>query len=189
LTRLFSARPIQELKVTHEHWYNLAVTDLVVNGKATGLPNIAFAVTNDVIGSFVDSGTSVLGMGPLPFASLQQTFTSGSLGSLPGMKELWNGQCVPQTEVDPVKGQYPGIEVHIDATGTYTGKGEQIKVFHIPANSYLLKAGKNYCLGIAQISGIGVILGDVFLENYVTVYNPESGTVGLGPLKSGTCVV
>jgi hypothetical protein len=40
-----------------------------------------------------------------------------------------------------------------------------------------------------QISGIGVILGDVFLENYVTVYDPTPGaaSVGLAPLKPGTC--
>jgi Eukaryotic aspartyl protease len=144
--------PVVELKVTHEHWYNLAVVDLQVDGAGTGLPHIAFSVTNDVIGSFVDSGTSVLAMGPLPFASLQQRFTTGALGQLPGVKELWNGQCVPQTEVDPIITKLPPIDVHIDATGTYNPNSADIKVFSVPPSSYLLKADKNYCLGIAEVS-------------------------------------
>ena len=88
--------------------------------------------------------------------------------------------------IDPVISSYPDVNVHIDTNGNHGPAN--IVSFAIPPASYLLDTGADYCLGIAQVSGIGVILGDVFLENFVTVYNPAEGSIGLAPLVPGSCV-
>ncbi|KNC52002.1 pregnancy-associated glycoprotein 6 [Thecamonas trahens ATCC 50062] len=180
--------PFVDIYVTHEHWYNIEVVDFVIDGHGLGLPELVYKVTNDVIGSFVDSGTSLLLLGSLPFAALAERMTT-QYASLPGMSgssNFFTGACFPTSLVDPQLANYPAISVAIKTNDPK--ERTKVVTLAIPASSYLLKAGSQRCLGIASVSGIGAILGDVFLENYYTVYYPQAGKISIAEVFESNCV-
>ena len=57
--------------IVHKHWFNFKLMDIQVDGKSIGVPTIFYEFRNDVLGSFVDSGTSVVLLGTYTFGQLQ----------------------------------------------------------------------------------------------------------------------
>jgi len=68
-----------------DRWYNLYLQDVLIGDVSIGVPPLYYRTTNDVIGSFVDSGTSVILMGPYIFSAFQTLYQNSSYCNLPGI--------------------------------------------------------------------------------------------------------
>ena len=165
--------------VTTQRWYNLHVQGIAVGGNKVDVPSWFFSTRNDAIGSFVDSGTTVVLMGPVIFDQFASTFTA-AYPSLPGLKSILGGQCVSKDSINVAS--YPNVVVSL------AGEDGASVDISIPPSSYLMDAGSVYCPGIAGgVPSLGVILGDVALENYYVVYDRANTRVGFAPLVKDGC--
>eukprot|EP01111_Echinosteliopsis_oligospora_P011016 TRINITY_DN3532_c1_g1_i1.p1 TRINITY_DN3532_c1_g1~~TRINITY_DN3532_c1_g1_i1.p1 ORF type:complete len:376 (+),score=93.40 TRINITY_DN3532_c1_g1_i1:75-1202(+) len=162
-----------------DRWYNLIVKDVLVGSVSLGLPQFAYATTNDVIGSFIDSGTSTLLMSPSIFSSFQTVYQNNfcSLPGICGNNTLFTGECYPVDQIQPHIVEYPSINFLVE--------GEQGEfTLSLPASSYLMNISDQYCFGVQSVIGVGLVMGDIFLENYYVVYDRENVRVGFAPLSS-----
>eukprot|EP01102_Stenamoeba_stenopodia_P013574 TRINITY_DN4427_c0_g1_i1.p1 TRINITY_DN4427_c0_g1~~TRINITY_DN4427_c0_g1_i1.p1 ORF type:complete len:469 (-),score=110.32 TRINITY_DN4427_c0_g1_i1:40-1389(-) len=167
-----------------DRWYNLLLQDIQIGGVSIGVPPFYYRTTNDVIGSFVDSGTSTILMGPYIFSAFQTLFQNSSYCNLPGIcgpDSFFTGQCFTTDEIDPVLDDYPPISfVLLDI---YSNPFS----LDVPASSYIMPTPDNsqYCFGVQPVAGLGVILGDLFMENYYIVFDRNEMQVGFAPV--GDC--
>jgi hypothetical protein len=122
-----------------------------------GFREFMYVTTNDVIGAFVDSGTSVIITGPAAFSAIQNIFQT-NYSFLPGIKNLFppGSGCVSKQIINPVITKFPTLSFVIGA-----GAGNPDVVLHTPPKQYLMDTGNTYCLGIAGFAGVGVVLGDM----------------------------
>lgn len=151
--------------------------DIKVGTISVNIPDFFYWTTNDVIGGFVDSGTSVYLVAPAIFQSIQNIFQS-SFGHLPGVSNiLFSGGCVPSSQMGNKLSEFPLIFTQFPnmAGGTFT--------LSMPPESYLMLVNNSYCLGIVGNAGTGIVLGDVFMENYYIAFDKAKGRVGFAPLK------
>eukprot|EP00696_Hemimastix_kukwesjijk_P018023 gnl/Hemi2/680_TR243_c0_g2_i1.p1 gnl/Hemi2/680_TR243_c0_g2~~gnl/Hemi2/680_TR243_c0_g2_i1.p1 ORF type:complete len:463 (-),score=83.29 gnl/Hemi2/680_TR243_c0_g2_i1:61-1269(-) len=169
---------IQYLPVVQDHWYNLPLQDLQIAGTSIGLPAMVYSYLNDQIGTFPDSGTSVLVMGPAIFAQFQATFQA-SFCALPGVcgnSNLFNGLCVSDADMGASLSKFPQLEfVFADAQG-------KLVTLPVPATAYMMHQNGQYCLGAAAVPSTGVVLGDVFMQNYYIVHDRANKQVGFAPV-------
>jgi len=144
--------------VTQERWWNIHILDVLVGNNSLDIPDFFYWTTNDVIGGFVDSGTSIFLVAPIVFQSIQTIFQT-KYTSLPGvMTVLFNGGCVSDEQMGNQLPNFPTISVVIpDENGvSFT--------LSMPPQSYFLHTQQTYCLGIAGNPGTGIILGDVLCK-------------------------
>jgi hypothetical protein len=163
--------------VTQKRWWNIHVLDIKVGGKSINVPEYFYWTTNDVIGGFVDSGTSVFLVAPVVYSEIQRVFQENYSG-LPGVAHvLFSGGCVPAAEMGDKVKLFPNVTVSLpdENTGAAFSLG-------MPPESYLLFANDAYCLGIVGNPGTGIILGDVFMENYYIVFDKQKNRLGFAPL-------
>lgn len=179
-SKVANGASIEYVPISFDRWYNFNVTDVLVNSTSIGLPPSIYNVFNDALGCFTDSGTSVILMGPVIFNQFQATIQS-EYGSLPGIGDgaLFNGTCISKSGVD--LSEYPVLKVR---TATVNGTVLDLET---PPTNYMLDLGDCYVLGIGAVSGLGIILGDVFLTGYYTVYDRENLQLGFAPVKPGSC--
>lgn len=170
-------------EIVQHHWFNINIKDIRINGVTIGVPAFLYQVRNDAIGSFVDSGTSTVLVSPFAFQQMQAVMMGGQYAQLPGVTALWSGQptaCAnfsnPQSDI----AQYPRFDFVVAG---YKG----LEDFHVSMTgaNYLMPVGGNqYCLGIAGVPSIGVILGDIIMANYYIVFDRAGGKLGFAPLLS-----
>jgi len=101
--------------------------------------------------------------------------------SLPGVcgnETLFTGACYDAKTIQPVISKYPTL--------TFVVKQNESSeiLLTVPPQSYLMNVGGQYCLGIAGVPGVGIVLGDVFMENYYIVFDRANSRLGFAPLAS-----
>lgn len=166
--------PMMYTPLVEDRWYNIAPQKIIVGSIDTNIPPLLLAATNDVIGSFVDSGTSLCLMGPQSFNMMSNTILT-NFAALQNVKAIMTGSCAA---TDP--SQWPSIHIIFPGgNGTFP--------VTIPPSSYLLPNNDEYCLGIQPALSIGIILGDVVLENYYVAYDLQANRVGFAPVNSSAC--
>jgi len=160
-----------------DRWYNIILLDILVGKTSIGLPAFAYATTNDVIGAFVDSGTSLLLFSPLIFQQIQAVFQQNwcNLPGICGNESFFTGACYDPSVIKNID-LYPPL--------VFVVKSQLSTPFHlsVPAASYLFLAGNQYCSGLQPVSGVGVILGDLFMENYYIVFDRSASRLGFAPI-------
>jgi len=163
--------------VTQQRWWNIHILDIYVGNNSIDIPSFFYWTTNDVIGGFVDSGTNIFLVAPAMFQSIQNIFQT-KYSNLPGvMNLLFNGACVSDSQMGNQLPNFPNIVVVApDENGmNFT--------LSMPPQSYLMHVQGSYCLGIAGNAGTGIILGDVFMQNYYIVFDRDNNRLGFAPLK------
>jgi len=171
--------------ISMKRWYNMNLLDIRVNGQSIGVPPFLYYTTNDVIGAFIDSGTSIILINPYAYQSLSQLFEQ-KYCNLPG---VCNGQllttdgggCINDTEMGNNLLMFPNLEFIFPDSGsasTFT--------LTVPPTSYFLHTNNNYCLGLGPAIGVGAVLGDVFMQNFYIVHDRINSRVGFANLKSCT---
>lgn len=61
---------LQYINVTKQRWYNMPLLDIKFNGSSIGVEPYMYHFQNDAIGTFIDSGTSVMLFGPYIYQSI-----------------------------------------------------------------------------------------------------------------------
>ena len=166
--------------IVKEHWYNIRVLAMAVGDHDTGVPAEAFGIWNDAIGSFVDSGTGILIMSPAAFGALSATFQL-HYPNCAGLTALFSGQSAVLT--DDEVGNFPSIHFTV---GDMSGSGNF--TVSVRGSSYLMAAGNPthemapYTLGIAGVPSIGLILGDVVMQDYYIAFDRAGKRLGFAPI-------
>ena len=130
------------IPMSFDRWYNVELIDIQIGGHSIGLPPFLFTTTNDVIGTFVDSGTSLILMNPVSYEYFSNTFIQ-YYGSLPGVSKsgfFSSSTCVPKGTITNV-GSYPTL------TFVFQGYNNQKISLPVPPASYLIPYELFYCFG------------------------------------------
>eukprot|EP00759_Apiculatamorpha_spiralis_P039366 PhF_6_TR38164/c0_g1_i1/m.57015 len=165
--------------VVKKHWYNLNVLDVRINGVTIGLPAYVFNIRNDAIGSFVDSGTSTLLFSPLGFQTISNIFLT-NYSSLPHVQDLFSGSNCANISDPSILNQYPSVDIVISGEGE--GSFYTLSAFGV--NYVMQTGGSTYCLGMAGVPSLGIVMGDVIMQNYYIVFDRYNARVGFAPVKS-----
>eukprot|EP01095_Lingulamoeba_sp_RSL-Kostka_P017679 TRINITY_DN9359_c0_g1_i1.p1 TRINITY_DN9359_c0_g1~~TRINITY_DN9359_c0_g1_i1.p1 ORF type:complete len:448 (+),score=160.76 TRINITY_DN9359_c0_g1_i1:29-1372(+) len=170
--------PLEYVPMTFDRWYNIGLKDIQIGSNSINIPKYLYTTTNDVIGSFVDTGTSVLILGPASFDNFQSTFQEhySNLPGVTGAGFFSSVGCITHQHMGNNLNNFPDV--------TMVFKGENGKDVSIPIkpSTYLLDVGDLYCLGIVPTPSIGAVLGDVFMMNYYIVFDRENLRLGFSPL-------
>ena len=172
---------MQYTKVVKEHWYNVEVKAMKVNGTALDVPSFVYNLVNDGIGAFADSGTTVVLVSPVAMTALQGVMAT-TFGSLPSVSTIFaDGQCASLTSAQVA--MYP--EMSFVLAGMDGQPDFEVKM---NGQQYLMDQGMgSRCLGIAGVPSIGAILGDVIMQNYYINFDRHGGRLGFAPLTPGSC--
>jgi len=168
--------PFSWIPQSVDRWYNMHILDVQVGGHSLNLPSFIYWTTNDVIGSFIDSGTSVILMGP----AIQESFISvyqenySSLPGISGNQSLLYGGCYNTSMINP--SQYPTLDFLVN------DENNQMVTLSVPPQVYLVLVEGSYCMGVGSAIGVGLVLGDVFLESFYVAYNRANHRIGFAPV-------
>jgi len=165
-----------------DRWYNLNILDIIIGNTSIGVNPIAYKTTNDVIGSFVDSGTTLLICNSLIYSEIQSSFQNEQFCHLPGLcgeDSFFNNQCLEASKIGDLS-EYPDVTIAI------AGYNYNVSYFPIPATSYLIELNGYICFGIEETTSVGIVLGDVFMENYYIVFDRSKLQVGFANVADCT---
>jgi len=172
---------LQWVPQVQERWYNMPLRTISVGTTPLAVPTYAFSYDNDQIGSFIDSGTSVILIAPLAFTSFTAIFQTqyASLPGVTGNSNLFNGACVSDAQMGNSLASFPTL--YFEFSGEQSGS---IVSLPVGPQSYLMHAQGQYCLGVAGVVGIGAVLGDVFMENFYIVHDRAGARIGFAPVSN-----
>jgi len=173
---------LQWVPVVQERWYNMALLDVMVGGVSIGLPPVVYQYLNDQIGSFIDSGTSVILFGPAIFAAFQSLWQS-TYCSLPGVcgnshPLIFDGDCLTEEQMGNSLSSFPTVNFIFD------GQNEEQVSVSVAPNAYFMHSNQQYCFGFSTVVGISAVLGDVFLESQYVVHDRANSRVGFAPVNN-----
>jgi len=174
---------LQWIPVVQQRWYNMALVDVMVGGVSIGLPAIVYSYLNDQIGSFIDSGTSVILFGPAIYTAFQ-TLWQSTYCSLPGIcgqspPLLFGGDCLTDAQMGNSLSSFPAVNFIFSGQNN----GEVVSL-SVPPTAYLLHANGQYCWGFGSVPSISAVLGDVFMENFYIVHDRANTRVGFAPITN-----
>jgi hypothetical protein len=179
--------PLFYTPIVAQKWFNIEVRDIQVGGVSIGVPSFFYQIRNDAIGSFVDSGTSVFLVSPFVFQEMQSIFTT-RFSTVPNVRELFlDGQCVTFTNATEQIGAFPAVSVVLaGADGQEDFSVSMTGADYVMPSTVPVTASTQYCLGISGVPSIGVILGDIIMQNYYIEFNRFSNMLGFAPIRSCT---
>jgi hypothetical protein len=163
--------------IVKEHWFNIDVMAMYIGGIDSQVPAYAFGVFNDAIGSFVDSGTSILLMSPAAFGGFTSTM-SNNFATLPGLSSFLSGQSASLSAQELA--MYPSI--------AFLVRGEKGKMFNVTVDAadYMLPVGfGSYQMGVQGVPSIGLVMGDVIMQRYYIAFDRVGRRIGFA--KLGSC--
>ena len=163
---------IQYTPIVDELYYNVLITDILLQGKSIGVPQYYY----NVGGASVDSGTSDLILPEEAYRALAdavfQLCVAGhnlvGTCSEPPDSRLFDARCVSMTESEVQ--QYPEITIVLNG-GVY---------LNILPEDWIVRGYCEdedlYAIAIDPIPAeYGTILGDTFMRNRVTIFDREVG--------------
>ncbi|KYR00990.1 hypothetical protein DLAC_02067 [Tieghemostelium lacteum] len=168
--------PMLYTNITNEKFYSINIMDVHIDGTALNIPSSAFGKVN-----VVDSGTSLLILNQaiyIPFT----LFLTQRYPTLPGfgLDYFWLGKCHLIEDISI----YPTFHLVIPGSSGISNFTLEIKpsLYLIPLDDQPFY----YCFGIQTIpynTDIGILVGDVVLQNYNVHYNRERGQIGFAPIS------
>jgi len=174
---------IQYVDVVQDQWYNMNVRDMAVGEIALKLHPIVYSFNNDQIGTFIDSGTEVVILGPALFQAFQDIFQRG-WGQLPGVNgtdNIFTGRVLSEAEMGDHLSEFPPISFSI------AGQGGATVVLDLPSSAYFMHQDKQYIFAVVPVPGVSIVLGDPIMSLYYIVHDKGRKRVGFAPLKPQSC--
>jgi len=173
---------LQWVPVVQERWYNMELLDVLVGGVSIGLPPVVYSYLNDQIGSFIDSGTSVVLFGPAIFAAFQEIWQDNWC-KLPGVcgqsqPNIFSGGCLTDAQMGSSLSSFPTINF------IFNGQNNAAVSLAVPSSAYFMHANGQYCFGFGTAVGISAVMGDVFMENFYIVHDRVNTRVGFAPITN-----
>lgn len=174
---------LQYADIVQDEWFNVGLRDISVGGVGLKLHPVVYSFNNDQIGTFIDSGTGVVILGPALYQVFQDTFQRG-WGQLPGVNgtsNIFNGRVLSESEMGKHLAEFPTISFSI------AGQGGTNIVLELPPSAYFMLQDKQYVFGVVSVPGVSVVLGDPIMALYYLVHDKERMRVGFAPLKPQSC--
>ena len=166
----------QYTPIIAETYYVVYMSDLRVEGSSVGLSSSIY--NSGSTGTVVDSGTTDMIIPSTAFSALKvamQNLCSSQfiLGVCETQQTIFDGYCYSLTAAQ--LSTYPTIQVVLGQTSPIT--------LSVPPTAYMVQGrcqdSSFYALAIDSISdGEGTILGDVFMMNFMTVFDVENSQLG-----------
>jgi len=162
---------------TAESYYPVQITDFQFNGQSLNVP---LSVYNAAPGCIVDSGTTLFLLPTQAFNTLVSTFSGycssvnliGICGAVSG-QTLWDNYCYSMAPSDRAK--FPDLQIYVSGTST---------PIVVSSNQYLYPQQNNWCMGIADSGGNGMLLGDIVMSGYHIVFDRSAQRLGFGSLTT-----
>lgn len=172
----FQWTPIQQ-----DVWYTVYIEDWLFGGVSLGIS----AYDLNWNGVIVDSGTTLIIVDQQINAAIQKLFYSycptvklPGICGLPLNASLFGNQCFQMTNQQV--NQFPNMTISM------YNENANFPLTISPSDYLWQGAGVPgyYCLGIQEMDGLGVILGDVLIQAFHVVFDVAQDAVGFGPLSS-----
>jgi len=165
--------------ITDEEWYGVEIEDILIGGTSIGFSSWDLN-WNGVI---IDSGTTLLIMPSDIYGGIQKVFQSmcskvpltGVCGNMPANETLFGGACL--TITDKQVQQFPNFTINFSGLG----------LLSIQNIDYLWQGTGvpgQYCLGIQAMDGLGVIIGDIFMQRYHVAFDKNLDQIGFAPIST-----
>lgn len=157
-------------------FYAIRITHVVLLPSVqSGVKRVTFETGS--IPGVVDSGTTLL---VLPYTILAGILAHIYHNRLPGYQDIRHGgECAILQPSDLQ--MYPALML------TYSNGGEHTLLLTVTPEMYFIPFQGQMCLGMAGTADSVIIIGDVVLQSFYTVFDRENNRVGFAPVNPENC--